>query len=233
MTTRITLEPAYVLHRRPYRNTSLIVELFSQHYGRVSVVAKSARGFKSRYRGALDLFSPLLVSWVGQRELKTLGNIELHDSPLMLEQSALLCGFYMNELLMRLLQRDDPYPDLFIFYQQTLRQLLQRNSLSLLLRQFEKKLLEELGYGLPLHREFQSGLPIDPNAYYEYIPDQGFLRSEKKVPDAFVFLGHSLIALNTGHFHEEKTLQDIKRLMRMAIACHLGSKPLRSRELLR
>src|SRR3990167_1002919 len=104
---RVELEPVYILHSRPFRNSSLIVELFSRQYGRVSVVAKSARGFKSRYRGKLQAFNYLLASWTGKHELKTLGGVEFAAAPNYLTQLNLACGFYLNELLLRLLQKED------------------------------------------------------------------------------------------------------------------------------
>ncbi|WP_423062839.1 DNA repair protein RecO [Candidiatus Paracoxiella cheracis] len=233
MSTQVLLEPAFVLHRRPYSDTSLIVELFSVNHGRISAVARSARGLKSRYKGKLELFSPLLVSWLGGRELKTLGNVELHGRPTLLDGDTLLCGFYLNELLMRLLHRDDPYPDLFDAYKKTLENLSNGAPVQILLRCFEKKLLHELGYGLPLNREIETGLPIEPSQYYHYIPDRGFLKSERDDSQIAIFSGHSLIALHNEQFDEEETLKEIKRLMRMAIGRHLGNKPLQSRELLK
>jgi len=226
------LESAYVLHRRPYSNTSLIVELFTSNHGRMSAMARSARGLKSRYKGKLELFSPLLVSWLGRRELKTLGNVELNAKPILLDGNTLLCGFYLNELLMRLLHRDDPYPDLFTAYKNTLQGLSEGRPVQNVLRRFEKKLLHELGYGLPLSREIETGLPIEPDQYYQYIPDRGFLKSKKQESQMGVFSGNSLIALDNEQFDEEN-LKDIKRLMRIAIGKHLGNKPLLSRELLK
>lgn len=233
MPTRILLEPAYVLHRRPYSNTSLIVELLSLNHGRVSVMARSARGLKSRYKGKLELFSPLLVSWVGRRELKSLGDIELNGRLMLLNGDTLLCGFYLNELLMRLLHRDDPYPNLFKVYKNTLQRLSNGGDLEKLLRCFEKTLLHELGYGLPLNREIETGLPIESDQYYHYIPDRGFLRSQKNDSRLAIFSGNSLIALRKEQFTEAQALKEIKRLMRIAIGRHLGSKPLQSRELLK
>lgn len=233
MSTRITLEPAYVLHRRPYSNTSLMVELFTFNHGRISALARSARGLKSRYKGKLELFSPLLVSWFGRRELKTLGDIELSGRPTLLDGQMLLCGFYLNELLMRLLQRDDPYANLFDVYKNTLQQLAAGGHVQRVLRCFEKNLLHELGYGVPLNREITTGLPIKADQYYHYIPDRGFLNSQKDDAHRAIFSGNSLIALRQEQFDQEEILQDIKRLMRIAIGCHLGNKPLQSRELLK
>ncbi len=226
----VLLEPAFVLHRRPFSNTSLIVELFTLNHGRVSALAKSARGLKSRYKGGLELFFPLVVSWTGQRELKLLGPVELSGIPYLLDGKALLCGFYLNELLMRLLHKEDPYPNLFRAYQDALNRLVENHSHEMVLRIFEKHLLNELGYGLPLQHDMESKLPIEANHYYQYLPDRGFLRCEDN-SEPLLFIGESLLALRDENFSHETSLNDVKRLMRLAINRLLGSKPLKSREL--
>lgn len=226
MLSRITLEPAFILHRWPYRNTSLIVELFTQNHGRVAVVARSARGVKSRYKGVLQPFSPLLVAWVGRNELKSLGNIELCGASNFLEGNALACGFYLNELLVRLLHREDPHPNLFALYQTSLAELQHLTQIEKTLRIFEKNLLHELGYGLPLKHEAESGNPIDPSANYQYVPEQGFVRCFEGS-----FSGQSIMALQSEELEEEQTLKEVKLLMRIALTHHLGSKPLKSRDL--
>src|SRR3989338_5229515 len=114
---KVELNPAFILHTRPFRNTSLLVYFFTQEHGRVSTVAKNARGPKSRFRGQLQLFSPMSVSFLGQHELKTLTQADIYGMPFQLNQTALFCGFYLNELLMRLLHPEDPYPKLFALYQ--------------------------------------------------------------------------------------------------------------------
>lgn len=229
---KINLEPAYVLHRRPYRDTSLIVELFTLNHGRVSVVARSARGLKSRYKGKLEMFSPLLVSWVGRHELKTLGNIEMRTMSAPLSDQALLCSFYLNELLMRLLQREDPCPNLFHCYEQTLQKVKIDECLQLSLRCFEKKLLHELGYGLPLTKEMDTNQIIHPKSYYRFVPERGFIRCEKDTARGDVFSGVSILALQNENFQDDFSLKEAKRLMRMVLSQHLGNKPIKTRELM-
>ena len=233
MSSRIMLEPAYILHRRPYSNTSLIVDLFTLNHGRLSAIARSARGLKSRYKGKLELFTSMLVSWTGRGELKALGNVELKGAPLLLEGESLLCGFYLNELLMRLLHCDDAHPALFNIYDQTQQQLADRARLQVHLRCFEKKLLHELGYGLPLVREVETGLPIHPDQSYQYIPDRGFRGCSPSDTQAVIFSGKSLVALQQEQFNDEQSLKEVKRLMRMVLARHLGERPLKTRELMR
>ncbi|QTS83650.1 DNA repair protein RecO [Coxiella endosymbiont of Amblyomma nuttalli] len=230
MAERVSLEPAFILHRRPYSNTSLIIELLTLNYGRVSALARSARGLKSRYKGKLELFFPLVVSWVSRSDLKYLGDVELSGMPYPLEGEPLLCGFYLNELLMRLLYHGDPYDRLFYAYQEALGQLVNGN-LEKNLRFFEKRLLDELGYGLPLQYEIKNNIPIEADQFYQYDPDQGFLPCEVGNRKN-VFCGKSLLALREGKFFDYKSLKDIKRLMRVTLGRLLGKKPLKSRELL-
>lgn len=229
MTTRVLLERAFVLHHRPYRSSSLIVELLSSRYGRVAAVARSARGHRSRYRGYLQIFSPLLISWGGRRELMNIVQVELDGLPFQLSGQALLCAFYLNELLLRLLSRDDPYPEVFIEYQTALQNMMEAQSLPPILRRFEKRLLEYLGYGLPLKHDV-SNAPIHPQNAYQWLPDQGFLRCSASSGE-HIFSGRELIALQTEKWDTPGDLTAAKRLMRLALGRHLGNKPLKSREL--
>jgi len=228
---RVPLTPVYVLHRRPYRNTSLLVDFFSEQHGRVSVVARSARGPKSRFRGALQPFTPMLAAWSGQTELKTLNALELVGSPHPLPAKALLCGFYLNELLIRLLQCYDPYPRLYKLYQESLVNLAKLGGIEQALRLFEKRLLHELGYGLLLDCEAQSGNAIMDQHFYRYHPELGFMRSSEENAMAHLFSGKSLLDLHHEQLENEQSLKDAKRLMRMALNLHLGDRALASREL--
>lgn len=231
MINRIVLEPAFVLHRRPYSNTSLILELLTLNYGRISALARSARGLKSRYKGRLELFFPLLVSWVGRGTLKCLGNVELNEMPYLLEGESLLCGFYLNELVLRLLYQDDPDHHVFYHYQNALHQLSE-GRIEASLRSFEKRLLEVLGYGLPLECDIERDTPFEENQFYQYIPERGFLLSEKN-GELNVFSGKSLLALREEVFSDVELLKEIKHLMRLALGKLLGKAPLKTRELLR
>ncbi|PHQ78992.1 MAG: DNA repair protein RecO [Coxiella sp. (in: Bacteria)] len=228
---RVALEPAFVLHSRAYRNSSLIVELLSRRYGRIAVVARSARGPRSRYQGKLQLFLPLLVSWSGRSDLKSLGNIELSGMGYELDGRALLCGFYLNELLMRLLKHEDPYPIIYQRYQDVLNRLESSGSFEADLRYFEKQLLKELGYGIPLAHEVVSGDVIDQNAFYRYMPERGFALTDPS-DDRFIFPGYVLQALDNECLETKDELKFAKRLMRMVMARHLGQTPIHTRELL-
>lgn len=228
---RIDLTPVYVLHTRPFRNTSLLVELFSKMHGRISVVARSARGPKSRYQGQLQLFTPILASWSGLHELKTLGHIELNGMPLQLNDKPLFCGFYINELLMRLLHKEDSHPQLFELYHDTLYRLERGELISKVLRTFEKKLLEDLGYGLPLTREAKTHALIQRDIYYQFVPNQGFYSCDFPAEGQNYFLGADLIAIAEEKFDTESVGFSAKKLMRLALSGLLGNKPLNSREL--
>jgi len=226
---RIDLTPAYLLHSRPFRNTSLLIDLFTQQHGLISAVARSARGPKSRYHGQLQLFTPMLASWSGIHELKTLGNIELNGMPIQLNQKPLFCGFYLNELLMRLLHKEDPHPALFELYHQSLCLLEKNNSIPVVLRLFEKKLLDELGYGLPLKKEAKTREKIQPDCFYQYEHQHGFILCEKSNAQN-IFSGVDLIAMAEEKLDNDAILQTAKRLTRTAIQYLLGNKKLNSRE---
>lgn len=232
MTHRITLEQAYILHRRPYSNTSLLVEFFTENHGRQVMLARSARGLKSRYRGKLEPFTLMLISWSGKSELKFLGNVEFCDSPSLLQGNVLVSGFYLNEILLRLLQREDPCSALFAFYHQALQNLKQQEAIEITLRIFEKKLLQELGFGLSFATEYQTKKPIIAEEIYQYIADSGFQHVLKDSAAINLFRGASLLALEQEQFMNIEVLKEAKRLMRLVLSSYLGDKPLKSRELL-
>lgn len=226
---------AYVLHTRPFRDTSLIVEFFSKDHGRWSVLAKGARK-NPRWKGWLQPFTALLVQWRGKSELPLLTAAEPQPgSALLLQGNALLSGFYLNELLMRLLEKHDPYPELFTCYHETLLQLAQ-GPLEIALRRFEKRLLQELGYGLVLDRELASNEPLKPEQYYRYQLEHGAAKATDLYQhtegiDEHHYLGKHLLALHAESFDTPESLRDAKRLMREALSVLLNHRQLRSREL--
>lgn len=227
----VLLQPSYVLHTRAYRDTSLLIEIFSRDHGRMSAVARSARGPKSRFKGLFQQFVPLLLSWQGRTELMNLTTAENNGIPHYLTGEALLCGIYLNELLMRLLHRHDAHPGLFTAYQQALVGLQQNQQQQITLRLFEKRLLLELGYALQLDKVASTGLAVAPEQYYYFDPVQGLLPCSNISTKNNVFLGESLLALHYEEFTNNEYLRDAKRLLRLAITSLLDSKPLRSREL--
>jgi len=235
---RFESQPAFILHARPYRETSRLLELFTPDYGRIGAVANGVK--KSlKTGGLLQPFVGLLVSCVGRGELLTLTGHEQNGVLPILKGRRLVSGFYLNELLMRLLHRSDCDPELFKAYQQAITNLAQlppdENEQSIL-RLFEKTLLKTLGYGLQLSKDAISGEKIDPDKFYLYDPEQGPMLVDNAKTDAYG--GKSLLALATGKLQtgsaldDIKILSDIKRLIRQALLPHLGTKPIESRKLL-
>ncbi|MES2141601.1 MAG: DNA repair protein RecO [Pseudomonadota bacterium] len=234
MVNAAQLQPAYILHTRPYRDTSLLIDAFTASQGRVSLIAKAARGIRcktSRFKGLLQAFIPLLLSWRGKNELLNLLNAEPNGFVMpQLTGKYLICGLYLNELLIKLLYRYDAHPSLFLAYQTTLANLLQNPTVAL--RLFEKQLLTELGYALHLNQEYQTQQAILPDQYYQFIPSQGLVIClNASIPKASVFSGTSLLAIHAEKWTTSKQLTDAKRLFRLALHHLLEGKNIRSREL--
>jgi DNA repair protein RecO (recombination protein O) len=229
--SRVQLEPGYVLHQRPYRESSLLLEVFSLSHGRVGLVARGVRSPKSRQRGELQSFRPLLLSWSARGDLGTLTGAETEGKVQALRGSALYSALYLNELLVRLLARQDPHPELYALYESSLEDLGGRPPVEPVLRVFEKRLLEEIGYGLLLDVEVGEGEAVQPQRYYDYQLEVGPVSVDRADAPGLVFAGSSLLALAREQLHTPDALRDAKRLMRAALSLYLGGKPLRSREL--
>jgi len=231
---RVQLQPGFILHYRPYRNTSMLLDVFTEDQGIVALVARGVRGQRSRVRGLLQPFVPIYVSWSGRGELCTLNTVEPRASITRPAGAGLLSGFYLNELLLRLLHRHDPHKQLFELYQQTLNSLGQPATVEVPLRLFELQLLEELGYGLRLDQEAETGEPLLSDERYRFNPELGFILHQGMVREEtlhWYFMGSSLLALHHRQLQGIDILKDAKRLMRLAFAPLLGNKPLKSREL--
>ncbi len=232
MQERIILQPAFVLHARPFRETSLLVDLLTRDYGRVSAVARGARAQQSRYRGFLRPFVPILTSWSGRSELMSLNQIEQNGSPYLLEGRDLLAGMYLNELLVRLLHQYDPHSEIFTNYHQTLEALNQNNSsIEPILRQFEKGFLVALGFGFSWTQAIDTLAPILSTREYAFDPDQGFIEKISPYNQLAVFNGSNIIAIAKNQFENSDVLQTAKKIMRLALQLRLGSRTLKSREL--
>jgi len=221
-TARIQLAPGYVLHQRPYRESSALLEVFTGSYGRVGLVARGVRSPKSRQRGDLQPFRALRLSWSARGELGTLTAVEADAPGTHLQGAALYSAFYLNELLVRLLVRNDPHPGLYGWYQATLEGLMQGGDIEPLLRLFEKSLLQEIGYGLLLDSEAESGEPVQAEQYYDYHLESGPVPAAGSDEQAFVFKGSSLLALERGQLTDRNVLRDAKRLMRAALNLYLA-----------
>jgi DNA repair protein RecO (recombination protein O) len=223
-------QPAFVLHSYPYRETSLVLEVLSRNCGRVALVARGARRPRSALRGLLMGFQPLTMSWFGKHELRTLHSAEWQGGQPQLQGTALLCGFYLNELLLNLMARDDPHEQLFDYYQQTLQRLAHEQDHAATLRCFEKHLLQELGYALLLEHEADSGKPIEQTAHYRYVVEYGASRdAEQGLP----ILGKTLQDMAADDYRDPLSAQQSKQLMRMLLNHHLAGKTLHTRELIK
>ncbi len=231
----IPLQPAYVLHQRPWGDSSVIAELFTPEQGRLGVLAKGAKRARSPWRGQLQPFRPLLVAWRGRGELKTLTTAEPQGQALALPAGRLASGFYLNELLMRLLTREDAQYTLFGCYDATLRALAsdRDEALEASLRRFERDMLSALGYGLILDHEVIDGRPLSAARRYHYLIERGPVAAEADLAaEGIPLLGASLLALQQGEFTTADQRREAKRLMRAVLAHYLGPRPLASRALL-
>ncbi len=229
---RVDLQPAFVLHTRPFRDTSLLVDFFTRNYGRLRAVARGARSSKSKTRGLLLPFVPLLVSWSGKTDLMTLGKVEPVGSSYNLIGNKILLGIYANELLTKLLHAHDPHPIVYEAYQDLLQNLQTKENPEIKLRLFEKTLLAEIGYGLQLNKD-SFGEPIEPDIEYSYQLELGFIKSNNSQLNLPKFSGSSLLNLAENNLQDTQTLKDSKRLMRLVFGHLLADKPLKSREMFR
>lgn len=230
--TSNALFQAFVLHRRDYSNTSLLLEVFSTGRGRFPAIAKGARRGRDPASALLQPFQPLWLGAVGRGEVRTLTRVEPAGPPIGLAGRPLLCGFYLNELLIRLLGRDDPHDHLFAFYHAALRGLAADEDLDRVLRQFEIRLLDELGYALRLDVEADGGGAVRPEGRYLLEPGQGVRRAPAEWTAGTVS-GETLLALARGERLTPHGVREARGLLRSLIEPHLGGRPLKSRELFR
>ncbi|OCA55997.1 DNA repair protein RecO [Photorhabdus namnaonensis] len=222
----------FVLHGRPYSETSLLLDLFTENEGRISVLAKGARSRRSNLKGCLQPFTPLLVRWSGRGAIKTLRDADPISLALPLTGSVLYSGLYINELLSRVLEQGTAYPALFFDYLQCLQVLAASEyTPEQALRRFELALLANLGYGVDYLHCAGSGEPVADTMTYRYREEKGFIAS--LVVDHYSFTGRELKSLATREFPDSATLKAAKRFTRMALKPYLGGKPLKSRELFR
>lgn len=222
MTRTVALEPAFLLSLRPYRDSSQLLEAFSLRHGRIGLVARGARGPKSRLRGVLQPFVPLLLSWSQRGDLGSLQAAEAQAGATLLSGERIFYGWYLNELLLRLLQRHDPHPALYAIYTALLPELAGSEAQAqAALRVFEKRLLAELGYGLLLPPT------LEPDRHYRYDAERGPLPAEQGIA------GASLIALRDERLEDERARRDALPLLRAALRRHLGGQELQTAALLR
>jgi DNA repair protein RecO (recombination protein O) len=223
-------QPAYVLHTYAFKETSLVAELFSKTHGRVATVAKGARRPRSAMRGQLQSFQMLSATWSGKNELKTLHSLDWADGLVLLQGEALMCGFYLNELLLRLLPREDAHEQLFDYYQATLKALATGEQLATHLRRFELRMLQEMGYAVPLQVD-ENETPIVAETQYRYEAEYGAC-ALSATKNGIVLSGQTLLDMAQDHYKSVQTQQQSKQLMRYLLAHYLGDKPLHTRQLL-
>jgi DNA repair protein RecO (recombination protein O) len=236
MTTRQNRQQdqlAYVLHSHPYRETSLLLDVYSRGFGRLAVVARGARRPGSLLRGVLMSFQPLRLSWFGKGEVRTLHSAQWQGGQPYLQGKALLCGFYLNELLINLLARDDAHETLFDYYQATLYRLAHETDHASILRCFEKHLLQELGYAHEFATEAITGKLIQEDNDYHYCVERGAVATFDD--DTLTYLtvsGKTLLDMDKDDYRDPVVAVQSKQLMRMLLGYYLGGKKLHTRELL-
>lgn len=228
---RVQQQPGYILHHRPFRDTSQILDIVTRDHGKVAVVARGSRGTKSKLAGVLRPFLPLRVSWVSKSDLGTLTGAEAVGAPAGMVGDAMLSAYYLNELLINFLHRYDPQPEIFALYERVLHALVGSSNVAAILRSFELEFLGLLGYAVNLDHEYGTQDKLVPDRNYEYRMEQGPVpvdRSEGKL----VFTGATLTGIASETFGDSAVLKAANRLMREIIDFHLGGKALKSRKVL-
>lgn len=228
MSKRVDGQPAYVLHLHPYSETSLVVDVFTRDHGRVPLLARGARRPRSAMRGMLMSFQPLQLDWFGGGEVKTLARAEWLGGMPLLGGRCLLLGYYLNELLLKLLPREDAHGALYEAYAAALTALAVGRADAPELRRFEKTLLKELGYGLTLDIDVETGRPVVPEEEYTYFIERGPV-ARVGAGETAVLRGKTLLDMAADDYSDPRTRIESRHLMRQLIAHYLGGKPLQSR----
>lgn len=224
-------QPGFVLHTYPYSESSLIVEAFTREHGRLPLLAKGAKRPGSAMRGALLQFQRVGLSWAGKGDLRNLTRAEWLGGIPALGPKALACGFYLNELLLKLLQRDDPHERLFDHYEAALRGLGSQPRVGDVLRIFEKALLREIGYAVDLAAEADGAGPIDPAARYDYVPDRGLRRLDTGEPSERALSGATALAIARDDYADPLVASAAKQLMRSLLDHHLNGRRIATRQI--
>ncbi|MDR6377517.1 DNA repair protein RecO [Paraburkholderia sp. 22098] len=229
---RIAEQPAFVLHSYPYRETSLIIDVLSRDHGRLALVAKGAKRPHSALRGVLQTFQPLALSWSGRGEVRTLTGAEWVGGMLPLTGDALLCGFYVNELLVKFCAREDPHPQLFHHYVVTMTRLAHDEPPVQVLRSFERVLLRETGYAMALDRTV-ARKAVEAGSRYVFDPERGVREASDDLPSQWpVIAGQTLLDMEKDDYHRAQTVAQSKTLMRFLLNTYLGGTPLATRQIL-
>jgi DNA repair protein RecO (recombination protein O) len=227
---RVQQQPGYILHRRPFRDTSQILDIVTRDHGKIAVVARGSRGSKSRLAGILRPFLPLRVSWVAKSDLGTLTGAEAAGPPAGMIGDAMFSAYYVNELLLHFLHRYDPQSEIYALYEEVIKALLITDNVAAALRSFELEFLSLLGYAVNLDHEFGSRDPLLDDQDYEYRMEQGPVSIGRS--GALVFKGTVYKDIAEQRFDKPDVLRAANRLLREIIAFHLGGKELKSRKVL-
>jgi len=234
----VSLQPAYILHHRQFRDTSLIIDLLTPAHGRLSAVARGARSAKSRRRPLLQPFRPLLVSWTGRSQLRTLTSVEESGMPLALQGMPLSCAYYASELALRLVPEGTANGEAFAHYVQVLVQLIENPDIEMCLRQFELDLLDALGLLPDLSDCDRSASPIVADAHYVFDSQASRATRVATEPNSassnvrgVALTGKTLLSMHLRDFSDAQVRREAKQLMRSIIAMQLGGQPLKSRAL--
>jgi DNA repair protein RecO (recombination protein O) len=237
MAGRSTTVSAWLLHSRPFRDTSLLLDFLTLEQGRVSAIARGARTQKGKGRSTLQPFTPLRLTLAGNHELRTLQSAEAAAPALLLQGERLFAGFYLNELLVKLLHGHEPEPLVFEAYAQALARLAAADAVEPLLRQFELRLLDALGYGLQFDHDAESGEQLEADGWYYLQADSGFVKqlqapaNETEALRSGLYPGSELLKIATADFATDTTRRQAKRLLRQVLQQHLGGKEITSRQL--
>ena len=227
---KVELTPCYILHRRDYSETSYILEVFSREHGRINLIAKGAKRNKKQEGVSFNLYQQYNISWLAKSELGTLTNIEAVTLN-SLKPEQIMTGFYMNEIMLRLLHKHEPHPELFDSYSISINQLLSGESEQIVLRYYEKSLLQSLGYGIILDHEVETGETLAYEKDYFYELDLGPVATNKINNSGIRISGQTLIELDNESLSDSKNINEAKLLLRKILEQHLGNQPLASKNL--
>lgn len=228
---KVELTPCYILHRRDYSETSLILDVFSREHGRINLIAKGAKRNKKQRGSSFNLYQQYNISWVSKSELGTLTDIEVAIHSCSLKPEQIMTGFYMNEILLRLLHKDEPHPELFDSYKISINNLVKDEPEEIILRYYEKNLLQSLGYGVILDHEVETGESLIDEQEYIYKFDNGPVVKKQPDDSGVSISGKTLLQLNNETLSEPVNINEAKVLLRTILDQHMGNKPLASKSL--
>ncbi len=228
---KVNQQSGYILHRQPYRESSLLVQIFTRNFGRLTLIAKGCRRQKSQVLGLFLSFKPLLLSWTGKGALPILTSIEQISFCPQLDASRVACGYYINELILKLLYRHDPHELLYDKYDKAIFELSDKKNPNVVLRVFEKHLLQEIGFGLILDHDVETGESIAEDNSYQYLPQKGPIATNREQGN--IISGSTLIALQNEEFKSDQDRSQARQLTRLLIDIQLKGKELRSRRVMR